>query len=431
MTTLILGGGITGLLAAWHLNERGESVEVWEAEPRIGGWVQTLTWPTEEGRPGRLEKGPQGILVRAESPADKLFKKLDLPLKSPGKGARWVGKKGRLIPVPAHPVGLMTSALMSWSTKFRMCLEPFQPVRPAEPEEGLSDFIARRAGRGMAEELLPPMVAGILATPPHLLSIDAIPLLRKWESHGSLFNGVRKSGISHLMVPEGGMGALSIRLAERLPLVRTGLRANRIEAQAEGRWLVHGTAHSLVVDRVILALPAFEAAKLVAPLSADSAEALAAIPYTSVKLWNSRHAILPPYHDGFGFLIDPPSGRPYLGTLVPSWIDKDCAPSDRMQLRSFIGDSTLWEDPHPEEAKDWAWTERRLKQWLPSLSAPFQIREELCPHAIPRAELGHRTRVRTAVEALPTHIDWLSNARFGPGVRDVIEGLEEWVEQRG
>ncbi|MDP2877166.1 MAG: protoporphyrinogen oxidase [Holophaga sp.] len=429
MKTLILGGGITGLLTAWHLHERGESVEVWEADAVIGGWVQTLPWATEDGRFGRLEKGPQGILVRADSPADKLFKKLGLPLKSPGKGARWVGKNGRLIPVPAHPVGLVTSDLMRWSTKFRMFLEPFQPVRPAEPEEGLSDFIARRAGRGMAEELLPPMVAGILATPPHLLSVDAIPLLRKWESHGSLFNGVRKSGISHLMVPEGGMGALPLRLAELLPCVRAGLRATRLEALPDGRWRVHAADHSIEVDRVILALPAFEAAALLAPHAAPCAEALAAIPYTSVKLWHSRHEILPPYHDGFGFLIDPPSGRPYLGTLVPSWIDKGCAPEDRMQLRSFIGDSKLWEDPHPEEAKDWAWTEKRLKHWLPALSAPFQTREETCTNAIPRAEMGHRDRVRTALATLPRNIDWFSNARFGPGVRDVIEGLEDWVKE--
>ena len=165
MTTLILGGGITGLLAAWHLQRRGEAAEVWEAEEEAGGWVQTLPWPTADGRPGRFEKGPQGILVSPGSVADQLFKALDLELHSPGKGARWVGKGGRLVPVPAHPVGLVTSSLMTWSTKFRMFLEPFQPVGPEEPEEGLSDFIARRAGRGMAEELLPPMVAGILAAP--------------------------------------------------------------------------------------------------------------------------------------------------------------------------------------------------------------------------------------------------------------------------
>lgn len=430
MTTIVLGGGITGLLAAWHLQGRGEAVEVWEAETQLGGWVQTLPWNGEDGRPGRVEKGPQGILVRADSPADKLFRQLELPLESPGKGARWVGKKGRLIPVPAHPVGLITSDLMRWSTKFRMFLEPFQPVRPAEPEEGLSAFIARRAGPGMAEELLPAMVAGILATPPHVLSIDAIPMLRKWESYGSLFNGVRKSGISHLMVPKGGMGALPLRLAERLATVRSGLRAHSLEALPGHRWRVNGHGHSAEADRVILALPAFEAASLVAPHAKASADALSSIPYTSVKLWHSRHAPLPPFDDGFGFLIDPPSGRPYLGTLVPSWIDKGCAPQGQMQLRSFIGDSTIWEDPRPDEAKDWAWVEKRLKQWLPGLGAPLQTREELSPNAIPRAEMGHRARVRTAVEALPAGLEWLSNARFGPGVRDVIEGLEAWVTER-
>lgn len=427
MATIILGGGISGLLAAWHLHGRGEAVEVWEAEAEAGGWVQTLPWNGPGGEPGRVEKGPQGILVRAGSPADRLFKALDLPLKSPGKGARWVGKGDRLIPVPAHPMGLATSPLMSLRTKLRMALEPFQPVRPAEPEEGLVEFIARRAGRGMAEELLAPMVAGILAAPPHLLSVDAIPLLRKWESHGSLFNGVRKSGISHLMVPEGGMGALSRRLAERVPRVRTGLRATALERLPGDRWAVSAPGHRAEADRVILALPAFEAAPLLAPLAPAASEALASIPYTSVKLWHSRHTPLMPFADGFGFLIDPPSGRPYLGTLVPSWIDRGCAPEGLMQLRSFIGDSTLWEDPRPEEPKDWAWTEARLKRWLPALAPALQTREEVSPNAIPRAEKGHRARVRTAVEALPKGLDWISNARFGPGVRDVIEGLEDWI----
>lgn len=427
MTTLILGGGITGLLAAWHLHRRGQCVEVWEAGEEPGGWVQTLPWPAADGRPGRLEKGPQGILVSPGSAADRLFQALGLPLRSPGKGARWVGKGGRLVPVPAHPAGLMTSSLMGWGTKVRMALEPFQPVGPAEPEEGLSDFIARRAGRGMATELLPPMVAGILAAPPELLSVDAIPKLRQWEAHGSLFNGIRKSGVSHLMVPEGGMGALPKRLVEQGPMVRLGLRAFGLEPLPDGRWRIYGKGHMGEAERVILALPAFEAAALLRPVAQASAEALKAIPYTSVKLWHSRHDPLPPYDDGFGFLIHPSEGRPYLGTLVPSWIDKGCAPSGVMQLRSFVGDSGLWEDPRPEEPKDWAWTERNLRRWIPALAAPSQTQEELSPDAIPRAEKGHRARVRQAVEGLPQGLDWLSNARFGPGVRDVIEGLETWL----
>lgn len=427
MRTIILGGGITGLLAAWHLQKRGEDVEIWEAETEVGGWVQTLPWNGEDGRPGRMEKGPQGILVSPGSLADQLFKELDLALKSPGKGARWVGKPQGLVPVPAHPMGLVTSQLMSWSTKFRMFLEPFQPVGPEEPEEGLSDFIARRAGRGMAEELLPAMVAGILAAPAEVLSVDAIPKLRQWEAYGSLFAGVAKSGVSHLMVPEGGMGALSTRLAERVPTPRTGLRARKLERLPSGEWAVEAEGHRAVADRVLLALPAFEAAALLRSVSEPCASALAEIPYTSVKLWHSRHTPLPPFDDGFGFLIDPPQGRPYLGTLVPSWIDRGCAPEGLMQLRSFIGDAVLWGEPQPHAEKDWAWTARHLKRWLPALADPVQVREEISLNAIPRAEKGHRGRVQRALASMPEGLDWLSNARFGPGVRDVIEGLEGWM----
>jgi oxygen-dependent protoporphyrinogen oxidase len=302
------------------------------------------------------------------------------------------------------------------------------PVGPEEPEEGLAEFMARRAGPGIAKELLPPMVAGILASPTELLSVDAIPKLRQWEAHGSLFNGIRKSGVSHLQVPEGGMGSLPIRLAERLPAVRTGLRAQSVERAPDGRWLVKAPGAELLADRVLLALPAFEAARLLGPNAEASAQALTEIPYTSVKLWHSRHTPLAPFKDGFGFLIHPDEGRPYLGSLVPSWIDPGSAPADRMQLRSFIGDPDLWKDPNPEIPKDWAWTMGRLRHWVPALSEAFQAREEVSPNAIPRAEKGHRGRVRRAVEGLPKGLHWLSNARFGPGVRDVIEGLEPWLD---
>lgn len=427
MKTLILGGGITGLLAAWYLQERGETAEVWEAEEAVGGWVKTLPWDGEDGRPGRMELGPQGVLVTPGSRTDQLFKALDLPLRSPGKGARWVGVNGRLVGVPAHPVGLVTTSLMGWGTKLRMCLEPFIPVGPEEPEEGLSEFMARRAGKGIAEELLPPMVSGILAAPAELLSVDSIPKLRQWEAHGSLFNGIRKSGVSHLQVPEGGMGSLPIRIRERLAAVRTGLKAQSIERDGD-RWTVRGDGAVVTVDRLVLALPAYEAARLLGSVAGTTAEALASIPYTSVKLWHSRHTPLAPFKDGFGFLIHPKEGRPYMGSLIPSWIDAGCAPEGSMQLRSFIGDPALWGDSTPERPKDWAWCQDQLRRWVPGLSDAHQTREVVSPNAIPRAEKGHRGRVNRALAGLPRNLHWLSNARFGPGVRDVIEGLEPWID---
>ena len=417
MSTLILGGGVTGLAAAWHLQQRGEPVEVWEAGAAVGGWMKTLPW---EG--GHFETGPQGVLWQKGTAVDRLFSAIELPFKSPGTGARWVGKGGRLIPVPASPPALMFSPLMSLGAKLRMMLEPFMPVRAGEPEEGLSAFIERRLGKGVATELLPSMIAGVLAAPADILSVDAIPKLRQWEATGSLVNGIRKSGVSHMVVPEGGMGELPIRLATKVPAVRTGLRAERLEALPGGRWRVSGGGEVREADRVVLALPAFEAAALLGPVASQSAEALAAIPYTSVDLWHSRHAPLPALKDSFGFLIHPPEGRGYLGSLVPSWMDPQSAPEGLMQLRSFIGGAF----GKPADLETWEGIFARLKHWVPSLGEATAVRHERAERAIPRPELGHRARVKAALEGLPSGIDWLSNARFGPGVRDILEGLETW-----
>ena len=421
MSTLVLGGGVTGLAAAWHLQRHGHAVEVWEAAPRVGGWMQTLPW---DG--GHLETGPQGVLWQQGTAVDRLFAELRLPFRSPGAGARWVGKGGRLIPVPAAPPALLASPLLPLGAKLRMLLEPFVKVRPAEPEEGLSAFIARRLGPGVARDLLPAMVAGVLAAPPEALSVDAIPKLRQWESRGSLFAGVRKGGISHMVVPEGGMGQLPLTLARHLPAVRTGIRAERLERLADRRWRVSGGGEVRDAARVVLALPAWEAAQLLWPVAPGSAAALGSIPYTSVDLWHSRHDPVPALKDSFGFLIHPPEGRGYLGSLVPSWMDPQSAPGGCMQLRSFIGGAF----GTPPDLEAWDGVQARLQSWVPALGAPSAVRHERAERAIPRPELGHRARVAAALEALPTGLEWLSNARFGPGVRDILEGLEAWATER-
>jgi len=426
MATLILGGGVTGLLAAWKLQRRGESVEVWEAAEEAGGWVRTLPWNNDAGEAGYVERGPQGVLVAPGSVVEKIFKELDLETRSPGHGARWVGKGGSLIPVPSSPPALLTSRLLSVRAKLRLALEPFIAVRDAEPEENLSAFVARRLGKGWASGLLPAMGPGILAARPEALSVDALPKLRVWEAMGSLTKGMSGSR-SALTVPVGGMGALTRALAARVPALRCGLRAAAIEKTTEGFRVTSDTGERREVERLLLALPAYDAAPLLAPLAPASAEALAAIPYTSVRLFHSRHTPLEGMKDGFGFLVHPPEGRGFLGALVPSWIDPACAPPSTMQLRCFIGGAF----PTDPGLHAWRGVEAVLKGWLPKLEAPRQVREEYAENAIPRAEMGHRRRVEAALAGLPEGLDWISNARFGPGVRDVAEGMEPWLEAFG
>lgn len=422
MSTLVLGAGISGLLSAWHLRKRGEAVEIWEGQDHVGGWVQTLDWAGPNGEPGHLERGPQGVLVAPGSPCDRLFTELGLELHRPGHGARWLGRGGKLIPVPSHPVQLLMSPLLPLGAKLRMMLEPFQAVRPAEPEETLFDFAARRLGRGAAEAMMPAMVAGILAAPPQILSVDAMPKLREWEATGSMVKGMGKGGRSEMVVPKGGMGSLPRAFAAKLPPIRTGLRAESLRREGEG-WRVTGGGESRLVDRVILALPAFEAGALLGAEAPSAAEALTAMPYTSVKLYNSRHRALEGLKDGFGFLIHPPEGKGFLGALVPSWMDPGSAAPGTMQLRAFVGGAF----PVAPGTDSVEGVQGLLKGWVPELSPASQTRLVECPNAIPRAELGHRARLAQALGGLPTGVDWISNARFGPGVRDLVEALDGYA----
>ena len=365
MSTLILGGGVTGLAAAWRLQQRGETVEVWEAGASVGGWMKTLPW---EG--GHFETGPQGVLWQKGTAVDRLFSALDLPFRSPGTGARWVGKGGRLIPVPASPPGLMLSPLMSLGAKLRMMAEPFIPVRRRGTRGGpFGLHRPPRLARASPRNCCRAMVAGVLAAPADILSVDAIPKLRQWEATGSLVNGIRKSGVSHMVVPEGGMGQLPIRLASELSTVRTGLRAERLERAARTA-LARARRAAKCARRTAWCWPCRPTRPppswRPAPPPKRRGPA-GAIPYTSVDLWHSRHAPLPPSRTASASSSTPRRTTvTWAPSCPPGWIPR-CAPGDRMQLRSFIGGAF----GKPADLDAWEGVFARLVLGSPPSASPW------------------------------------------------------------
>lgn len=415
LRVLVLGGGLTGLLAARRLQQRGEFVELWEASESHGGWAQTLPWPGMQGEPGWIERGPQNLLWKPGSAVDALLRELELPFQTvPSRKPRWVAKRNRLRRLPQSALGWAFTGLLSVPAKLRILLEPFQPQGLAD--ESLETFVARRLGPGFAEELLPALSLSILAAPPEHISVDAIPSLRHLEAHGSLFLGIRREGLDTRIIPEGGVGALAIRLAAQLQRSRTGLRADRLRPVSGDRWRVSAADRILEVDRVVMALPAFEAARLLAPVAPQVAEAFMELRYEGVETWHSRHKPIARYRQGFSLRLDPADAHGLLGSMglrqddprtVPGW----------MQARTCM-----------KEAQDGSWEETlsRLQRWLPKLPPAVQHRCEKAPQAIPVPAPGQMGMLRSAAMALPPGLDWIAVPRFGTGLRDAIEGLETW-----
>jgi len=425
--TLILGGGISGLLAAWHLRRRSLDVEVWEASATAGGWAQTLSWPGPAGEPGFLERGPQSLRVARGGSLERLLRELDIALRPSGpRGPRWLGKGGRRHPSPATLTGLLRAPGMGLRDQLRMLAEPFIPAGTAT-EETLYAFFARRLGEGFARELLPALVAGVLAAPPERLGLEALPRLRRLEARGGLLLGGLRMGPERTRLPMGGTGALARALTTRLGCVITNRPVRALEALPDGRWRVHGDGLSREADAVVLALPAWVTAGLLRPVVPAAAGMLDAIPRLDLRVWHSRHALIPGsgvkgWERGFGLLVHPPEGRGLLGAVSFAADDPRGVPG-LLQVRTYVGGAY----PVAPDLETWPGVFRELRRWLPELPEPIQVRAETCPGAFPLLEPGHGARVDRLLASLPRGLHWLGAARFGPGIPDLAEGIEAWA----
>jgi oxygen-dependent protoporphyrinogen oxidase len=307
-----------------------------------------------------------------------------------------------------------------------MLTEPFIPAG-TDPDESLHAFFARRLGEGFARELLPALVAGVLAAPPERLGLDALPRLRRLEALGGLLLGGLRMGREHTRLPVGGTGALAQALAARLG-VHTGRPARALEPLPDGRWRIHSDGLAAEMDAVVLALPSPAAAELLRPVAPAAAEALAAIPRLDLRVWHSRHAMLRGWVQGWdrgiGLLIHPPEGRGLLGAVSLAAEDPRGVPG-LLQLRSYVGGAY----PVDPDLEAWPGVLRELRRWLPELPEPVQVREEVSSGAFPLLGPGHGTRVARLLQQLPPNLHWLGADRFGPGLPDLAEGLEAWAQQ--
>jgi oxygen-dependent protoporphyrinogen oxidase len=174
---------------------------------------------------------------------------------------------------------------------------------------------------------------------------------------------------------------------------------------------------------VVLALPTRTAANLLKPVAPVAARILEAIPQLDLRVWHSRHAVIPDgWEHGFGLLIHPPEGQGLLGAMSFAVDDPRGVPG-LLQVRTYVGGAY----PVAPELDTWPGVFQALQRWLPELPEAVQVREEVCPGAFPLLEPGHATQVTRLLADLPRGLHWLGAARFGPGIPDLAEGIEAWA----
>src|SRR3989304_639192 len=186
---LIIGGGISGLTAAYWLYKNGIDVTVLEKEARAGGSIRTVK---DNGY--LIECGPNSTLDLYKE-ADDLCESLGLSAEKiygdEGAKNRYVVREGRLRPLPMGPLKFLSTDLWTVKGKLRLMCEPFVPKFDDSCEESIGEFVIRRTGQVFLNYSIDPFVTGVFAGDPYQLSFKScFPKMYALEKdHGGLAKG--------------------------------------------------------------------------------------------------------------------------------------------------------------------------------------------------------------------------------------------------
>lgn len=465
-SVVIVGGGITGLSAAWTLCRARPDLKLTLLERRdgVGGNIVT-----ERVDGFVLDGGPDSFL-RTKPQALELCRELgiDGDLISTREEARkvYLVHDGELEPMPAGmalavPTRLrpmIETPIVGLGSKLRMLGDLVLPAKHDDADESIEDFVARRFGRQAARKLAAPLLGGIYAGDIGELSVKAtFPQLVELERrHGSLVMGlfaaqqrmrgetdsngskarVALSALRWMRRPpetapspflslRRGMGELVSELAAGLPqsAVRTGAVVTRVTERSEGGWdvrLEDGSA--LAADAVLLASPAHAAARMVP--DTELSRELSGIPYVStatIFLGWPRALVSHPL-DGVGFVA--PKGESAL--IAATWVTSKWearAPEGHVLVRAFVGGTRGVVDvAGSSDAELIAVARRELERLMGRLGEPELTRVFRYVDSNPQPLVGHTdrlARIERRLAALPGL--YLAGAAYdGVGIPDCV-----------
>ena len=437
MKVVVVGGGIAGLAAARELEALIPNVEIVLFErSKLGGKILTTLF---DGF--RVEGGPDSFLSRKERGiglCEELGLADELVGRRPENARSFVRKGSDLHPLPEGLTGLIPSdiealresALLSPEGRARLAAEVEIPPAPPGPDESIAAFISRRFGREAYDNLIEPLVTGIYGGDGGQLSLQAtFPNLRALElEHGNLLRGLAAQPPSESRYPafvslRSGMYKLVTTLAGSLRRTRIlgQVRVRKVE-RLPGRYSVD--AGSIVqADGVVLAVPAFVAADVLAALDPELSELHAEIPYASSAIVTLayRRADVPHPLDGYGYVVPQVEGSPVLACSWSSSKWEGRAPDEGVLLRVFLGRFERLSDDNMLRLA------REEVALLGIRAEPERTWIHRWPGGMPQYVLGHPERLERIEAALERHRGLaLAGAAYrGVGVPDCIHSGEE------
>ena len=418
---VVVGGGVSGLATAFFLGRAGSpglDVVLVEVSDRLGGKVSTQQIA---GHP--VDTGPDALLARMPA-MRSLLEELGLvdAMVAPGVNGAYIWSRGRLRPIPPSTLfgipqklwPVLRSGLLSPLGIARAALDLALPRHKVADGEDLSvgELVRPRFGSQVFDRLVDPLLGGIHAGKADLLSArSTVPEIYALASRSrSIYLG----GRSHhrrsapagpaLVTLDGGLARLVDALAIGLDAcdVRLGVQAEGLRRNGDCYLLQLGDGSELAADAVVLAVPAFVAAGLLAQIAPDAAAAAAEVPYVdvaSVTLVYPREALTRAL-DGTGFLVPPEEGLLLVGC---SWLPAKwphLADPSSVLVRGMVGRYGDQRFVAMDDEELAARVHDDLVRTMGVRAVPTQAHVQRWPRGMPQYTVGHHGRLDRIDNAL-------------------------------
>lgn len=449
---VIIGGGITGLSAAFYLSQQIRkknlplTFTLIEASKRLGGKVQTVR---QDGFV--IERGPDSFLARKQS-ATELVKEVGLEseLVRNETGQAYILQQNRLIPIPeGATMGIptkvgpfATSPLFSPAGKIRAAMDLILPRTQTEEDEPVGRFFRRRLGNEAVDRLIEPLLSGIYAGDLDRLSLLAtFPNFRELEKRErSLILGMKKirpPQPKDAKKPPGAFLTLKRGLQSLVETIEAQLPAENImketavkelEKTVTGYRLLLGHGETVHANTVILTVPYPVAHNILARYSFLKPLDLAPpTTVSTVALAYSGDVDLG--LDGTGFLV--PRGNTDYTITACTWTHRKwphTTPPGKSLLRCYVGragDEAIVDESDEVILET---VQKDLKRSMNIEATPSFTYITRWRQSMPQYIVGHLDRLKNTREQLRQHLPGiiLAGASYeGVGLPDCIKQGKE------
>ena len=456
MKVAIIGGGLTGLSAAYYMGKAFPNwdIHVLESSNRWGGKVQT------KRRDGYVvEVGPDSYLARKTSMTD-LVQELGLgdTLVRNATGESYIYHQGQMKPIPGGSIiGIPTeflpfamSSLLSWFGKLRAGLDIFKKPYPGNEDMSIDAFFRYHLGDELVSLLIEPLLSGIYGGDLKRLSLlGTFPEFRQLEQkHGNLVKGMmamqgmrKQSGAAtegQFSQLTGGLESLVDALVEQMPKnVSLHTSTEVLEASYTDKLYTVQTQNGTdSYDRLVITTPPKAYEKFF--VGDEKFEDLRHMEQSScaiVIMSLPKSAFTKPLQ-GTGFVITRSTETPLTACTYISSKWPQTTPQDKVVLRVFLGkptDSTV--DTHSEEELcELALSE--IQKILGFAGNPEWMEVVRLQKSMPQYEVGHKERVATLMKHVAEHYSGLAligtpfkGVGMPDGIKQAYELVEAWKEE--